>query len=171
MKRRIDKFHVSQIIRHTESHNRAKEEQYMWLHRREDRRKYEEKSRGYSKPEDRSSKRAKFSYDLEEKSARKVGGPEDDVSRWGHEGYWELYPCGLSPRVEKEKSRDRHELKSERKGTIKKKKHRRDRRPKKAKRKEKRSESDLPASELEISAESELDDASNRKTASNQQSV
>ena len=99
MKRRVDRGHFIRILQHTESHNRAKEEQSMWLQK-----KNEHKiKRGYSEElveveiEQKrfESKKPKLDCLINGKENSFIEKPksmEPEENKWGHGGYWELYP-------------------------------------------------------------------------------
>ena len=95
MKRRVDKTHFTRILKHVESHNKAKEEQVMWLEKKKlegrNKRRFSEESveKYYPKKQPRVEV-----FELEEEKVTEViedySLSQDD--KWGHGGYWELYP-------------------------------------------------------------------------------
>ena len=90
MKRKLDREHVIRILQHTESHNRAKEEQSMWMQKR----KREHKTKHIKSEYFVENEGTKLEYLIgkENDFIEKPRSQETDENKWGHGGYWELYP-------------------------------------------------------------------------------
>ncbi|XP_065834582.1 uncharacterized protein NKAPD1-like isoform X1 [Oscarella lobularis] len=116
-KREIDKGLLSNIIRHTDAHNRVREEREMWRlyeqekrapSRRRDRRHSDESLLTRYRHRDSLRRRRKDDKDEEDSfhwTRKLMEMEEDDPTRWGHSGYKELHPeeFGL-PSAAREKS-------------------------------------------------------------------
>lgn len=94
MKQRVDKMHFSRILKHVESHNKAKEEQVMWLEKKmEGRHKRRFSEESLEKYNSKKLPKVELFQPEEDKITEEIGDANlsQDV-KWGHGGYWELYP-------------------------------------------------------------------------------
>ncbi|KAI6649266.1 hypothetical protein LOD99_11633 [Oopsacas minuta] len=114
MKRRVDKAHFSRILKHTESHNKAIEEQIMWIQKKKleskNKRRFSEDSIENDYP--RYSKKIPKVENVRTEKQNEIFEPCEQpvgVDKWGHGGYWELYPELQKDKVRKNSSSDSSE--------------------------------------------------------------
>ena len=88
-------MHLTRILQHVESHNKAEEEQIMWLEKKRLERRSKRRFSEESLEKDYPKKQPKVEvFHLEEEKITEVIGDDSQSQddKWGHGGYWELYP-------------------------------------------------------------------------------